>query len=59
MTVNNPRVDDIVVFVNTAGYYMDFEESTSIMHDRKVKVAIKKEADGFKYYLDDKYNPFL
>jgi diaminopimelate decarboxylase len=57
--VNNPRVDDIVVFVNTAGYYMDFEESTSIMHDRKVKVAVKKEADGFKYYLDDNYNPFL
>lgn len=57
--VNNPRVDDIVVFVNTAGYYMDFEESTSIMHDRKKKVAITKEDNGFKYYLDDKYNPFI
>ena len=57
--VNNPRVDDIVVFINTAGYYMDFEESESIMHDKKKKVVIKKEADGFKYYLDDNYNPFL
>lgn len=59
VNVNNPRVGDVVVFANTAGYYMDFEESQSIMHDKKVKVAIKKEANGFKYYLDDKYNPFL
>lgn len=57
--VNEPKADDIVVFTNTAGYYMDFEESESIMHSKKTKVAIRKEADGFKYYLDDKYNPFI
>ena len=57
--VNEPRVDDIVVFPNTAGYYMDFEESESIMHSKKPKVVIKKEESGFKFYLDDRYNPFI
>ena len=38
---------------------MDFEESESIMHSKKTKVAITKEEGGFKYYLDDKYNPFI
>lgn len=57
--VNNPRMDDLVVFVNTAGYYMDFEESESIMHDIKKKVVIRKGENGFDYYLDDDYNPLI
>lgn len=57
--VNSPETGDIVVFPNTAGYYMDFEESESIMHSKKTKVAITKGDNGFKYYLDDKYNPFI
>ena len=51
--LNQPKVDDLVAFVNTAGYYMDFEESESIMHDKKKKVIIRKEGNSFIYYLDN------
>lgn len=51
--LNQPKVDDLVAFVNTAGYYMDFEESESIMHDKKKKVIIRKEENSFIYYLDN------
>lgn len=55
--LNNPKIDDLVVFVNTAPYYMDFEESESIMHSRKKKVVVRKGENGFDYYLGDNYNP--
>ena len=51
--LNKPNIDDLVVFVNTAGYYMDFEESESIMHDKKTKVIIRKGDNGFNYYIDN------
>jgi len=51
--LNRPDIDDLVVFANTAAYYMDFEESESIMHPKKTKVVIKKEQKGFNYYLDN------
>lgn len=51
--LNKPNIDDLVVFVNTAGYYMDFEESESIMHDKKTKVVIRKGGKGFNYYIDN------
>lgn len=51
--LNKPNIDDLVVFVNTAGYYMDFEESESIMHDKKKKVVIRKGNNGLDYYLDN------
>ncbi|MBP3840519.1 MAG: alanine racemase [Bacilli bacterium] len=51
--LNKPRIDDLIVFVNTAGYYMDFEESESIMHDKKTKVVIRKGENGFNYYIDN------
>jgi diaminopimelate decarboxylase len=57
--INKPEIDDLVIFVNTAGYYMDFEESESIMHARKNKVVIRREDNGFNYYLDDDYNSLL
>ncbi len=51
--LNKPNIDDLVVFVNTAGYYMDFEESESIMHDKKTKVVIRKGENGLNYYIDN------
>ena len=57
--INNPRIDDLVVFVNTAGYYMDFEESESIMHNKKKKVVVRKWENGFDYCLDDDYDPLI
>lgn len=59
VNINKPMEKDLIVFPNTAGYYMDFEESESIMHSKKTKVVLKKEDNGFKCYLDDKYNPFI
>ena len=51
--LNKPNIDDLIVFVNTAGYYMDFEESESIMHDKKIKVVIRKGENRFNYYIDN------
>lgn len=35
-----PEEDDLVVFVNTAAYHMDFGESRTIQHDTADKVAV-------------------
>jgi diaminopimelate decarboxylase len=35
-----PEEDDLVVFVNTAAYHMDFGESRTIQHDTADKIAV-------------------
>ncbi len=57
--VNKPEASDLVVFVNTAPYFMDFEQSNTIMHDVAKKVVVTTNQDKINYYLDDKYNPFI
>jgi diaminopimelate decarboxylase len=43
---------DILVFINTAAYFMDFTESETIQHPLAFKIAINES----KWALDEKYN---
>jgi diaminopimelate decarboxylase len=55
-----PRRDDLAVFVNTAAYHMDFNESTSIQHPTAKKlVVVATSANNFRLYEDHLYNPLL
>jgi diaminopimelate decarboxylase len=53
-----PNEGDLVVFVNTAGYFMDFSATTSIMHPIAQKVAVVEREGNFKWSLDSQYLPF-
>ncbi len=55
-----PRRDDLVVFVNTAAYHMDFNESASIGHPTAKKlVVVATGATTFRLYEDHLYHPLL
>ncbi len=54
-----PMQDDLALFVNTAGYFMDFNSSDTIKQRIATKVIIVKDKKGFKTYMDDTYNPYL
>ncbi len=47
--------DDLVVFLNTAAYHMDFGEARTIQKPLAEKVAVTVE-NGFKWVKDDKYS---
>lgn len=48
-----PCAGDILAFVNTGGYFMDFAESETIQHPIAHKIAINKTG----WFLDHKYEP--
>ena len=52
------KKDDCMIFPNTAGYFMDFEQSKTIMQRVSKKVICKNVNGKLKFYLDDTYNPF-
>ena len=52
------RKDDCMIFPNTAGYFMDFEQSKTIMQRVSKKVICKNINGKLKFFLDDTYNPF-
>lgn len=55
-----PRRDDLVVFVNTAAYHMDFNESASIQHPTAKKLVVAATSDTtFRLYEDHLYHPLL
>lgn len=55
-----PRRDDTVVFVNTAAYHMDFNESASIQHPIAKKLVVVATGDStFSLYEDHRYHPVL
>jgi len=53
-----PKAGDLVVFVNSAGYFMDFSASTSIMHPIAKKVAVMEREGEFTWMLDSEYVPY-
>jgi diaminopimelate decarboxylase len=53
-----PSEGDVVVFVNTAGYFMDFSATEAIMNPVAQKVAVKSNAGRFRWFLDQCYTPF-
>jgi diaminopimelate decarboxylase len=55
-----PCRDDLVVFVNTAAYHMDFNESASIQHPTAKKlVVVETGATTFRLHEDYLYQPLL
>ena len=54
-----PKEGDLVAFINTAAYIMDFVESETLYQNLAEKVAIIEDVNGFKWFMDQKYNPLL
>lgn len=50
-----PEKGDLIVFVNTAAYNMDFYESETIEHDTAEKVAVYSDGDELKWTKDENY----
>jgi len=48
-----PQIGDILAFINTAGYFMDFTESETIQHPKAPKIAI----NSLGWSIDEKYEP--
>lgn len=53
-----PSATDAVVFINTAGYFMDFSATQSIMHPIGRKVAISEQDEHLHWCMDELYSPF-
>lgn len=52
-----PKKNDLIVFVNTAGYFMDFSESETIMQSVAKKIVLTKIENKFECFLDKTYEP--
>ncbi len=52
-----PEKGDIVAFINTAPYMMDFAESDLLHHPVAQKIAVTETAQGFSWQRDHLYNP--
>ena len=48
---------DLVVFVNTAGYFMDFEQSHTIKQKIATKIIVTFENEKINLYMDEHYEP--
>lgn len=49
-----PKKDELVIFVNTAGYFMDFNETKTIMQPLAKKIVVIKK-EKFRSMLDENY----
>lgn len=52
-----PQSGDLVVFANTAGYFMDFEQSHTIKQKIATKVVATFENGKTILYMDENYEP--
>lgn len=53
-----PESGDVIAFINTAAYQMDFAESEVLRQRIADKVAIRNLGDRFMWVRDDLYNPY-
>lgn len=52
-----PNKGDIVAFINTAPYMMDFSESNILHHPLADKISMIETPEGFRWQKDELYNP--
>lgn len=52
-----PEAGDLVVFPNTAGYFMDFTESETLLQRVAPKVAVAPGRRGLSWWRDEDYVP--
>lgn len=53
-----PKKGDILVFVNTAAYNMDFAESNTLQQRIAKKIAVIQQKEKFRWYLDEHFTPY-
>ena len=54
-----PEKGDLLLFINTAGYFMDFNESNTIMQNTAKKIVVVEKDNVFKSMLEENYNKFM
>lgn len=54
-----PRQGDLVAFINTAPYIMDFIESNTLHQNIARKIAVIPDGDTFRWFQDENYKPAL
>ena len=54
-----PEAGDLVAFVNTAAYSMDFIESETLYHKVAEKVAVTHDGDRHRWFRDGTYNAVI
>ncbi len=55
-----PQIGDYAIFVNSAGYFMDFSECTSLQQNIAKKIALLyNQNETFEVYMDDKFPYWL
>lgn len=52
-----PQPGDLVAFINTAPYVMDFIESNTLHQNVGQKVAVIRDGNSFRWFQDEKYKP--
>lgn len=52
-----PKPGDIAAFVNTAGYFMDFSATESIMQPLARKVVVIQDDGRYRWFMDDCFWP--
>ena len=53
-----PKKGDLLIFLNTAGYFMDFNESTTIMQNTAKKIVVVNNDNKFKSMIEENYDKF-
>ncbi len=54
-----PQAGDLIMFINTAGYFMDFSVSQASMHPEGKKIAVFEKRGEFAWSLDEQYQPWF
>lgn len=52
-----PEPGDVLAFINTAAYMMDFSSTHSIMQPPARRVAVVSDGNDFNWILDSEYSP--
>lgn len=52
-----PEAGDLVIFMNTAAYIMDFVESATLHQKIAEKITVTEQGDCFRWFQDENYNP--
>ncbi len=52
-----PQKDDIIIFPNTAGYKMDFDETPVLEQKTAQKICVYEKNDNIKFCTDQNYCP--
>jgi cell wall-associated NlpC family hydrolase len=55
--VARPRPGDLLAFVNTAGYFMDFSATRALRQPVATKIAMYRDGGAWRWCRDEQYWP--